>query len=102
MCLEVQSGGQITRVLVAIPYRIRHDYRVESSFNYNPSLRRDGDPFDTVELPLSIEEVAERLGIGEEAARAIVAASLQVARVSLKNPLPFQVSENFTSRKVGE
>jgi hypothetical protein len=99
----------MTGVLVANPYDIGHDCHMESTFEHNPPLLeqstpkrdsphwREGGLFDSIELPLTIKEVAERLGIGEEAAWAIVASSLQVSRISLKSPLPLQVSEKTTS-----
>src|ERR687898_452077 len=105
----------MTGVLVANPYNVGHDCHMESTFKHNPPLleqstppihdpplRREGGLSDSIELPLTIEEVAERLGISEEAACAIVASSLRVSRVSLKSPLPLQVSERTPSRQLGE
>jgi hypothetical protein len=100
--------------MVANPYNIGHYCHMESTFKHNPPLleqstpkrdsplRREGGLFDSIELPLTLKEVAERLGIGEEAARAIVASSLQVSQISLKSPLPSQVSEKTTSGQLGE
>jgi hypothetical protein len=97
-------------VLVANPYNVGHDCHMESTFKHNPPLleqitpkhdpplRREGELPDSIELPLTIKEVAERLGISEEAACAIFASSLRVSQVSLKSPLPLQVSEKTSSR----
>ena len=96
------QGVPITGVSVANPYNVGQDCHMESTFEHNPPLlkqstpkrdsplRREGGLFDSIELPLTIEEVAERLGISEEAACAIVVSSLQVSQVSLKSPLPRQ------------
>src|SRR3954447_1192339 len=98
-------GVPMTGGMVANPYNIRHDYHMESTYKHNPPLLkqstpkhdsplwREAEPVDSIELPLTIKEVAERLGISEESACAIVASSLQVSQISLKSPLPLQVSE---------
>ena len=97
--------------MVANPYNIGHDCHMESTFKDNPPLLKQSTPkhdsplwregvlFDSIELPLTIKEVAERLGISEEAARALAASSLQVSQISLKRPLPLQVSEKTSSRQ---
>jgi hypothetical protein len=99
----------MTGVMVANPYNVGHDCHMESTFKHNPPLLeqstpkrhsphwREGGLSDSIELPLTIKEVAERLGISEEAAWAIVASGLQVSRISLKSPLPLPVSEKTTS-----
>jgi hypothetical protein len=81
---------------VATPYNIGHDYHMESTFEHNPPLLkqntpkhdsppwREAEPVDSIELPLTIKEVAERLGISEESACAIVASGLQVSQISLR------------------
>jgi hypothetical protein len=54
---------------------------------HNPPLWQEERPLESIELPLTIEEqVAERLGICEEAARALVASSLQISQISFKKP----------------
>jgi hypothetical protein len=94
----------MTGVMVANPYNVGHDCHMESTFEHNPPLLEQSTPkrhsphwreaglLDSIELPLTLKEVAERLGISEEAAWAIVASSLQVSRISLKKPLPLQGS----------
>ena len=95
----------MTGGMVANPYNIGHDYHMESTFKHNPPLLkqstpkhdspllREAEPVDSIELPLTIKEVSERLGISEEAARAIVASGLQVSQISLRSPLAHQTSE---------
>jgi hypothetical protein len=102
----------LTGMMVASPYNIEHYYHMESTFEHNPPLLKqstlkhdpllwqEGELFDSIELPLTIEEVAERLGIGEEAARALVASGLRVSQISLESTLHLRVSQKANSRTV--
>src|SRR5918998_2648300 len=108
--LRFVQGVSMTGGTVATPYNIGHDYHMESTFEHNPPLLKqntpkhdsppwqEAEPVDSIELPLTIKEVAERLGISEESACAIVASSSQVSQISLKSPLPLQGSEKTHSR----
>lgn len=67
---------------------------MKSISKYNPPLRREDELLESIELPLTIQEVADQLGICEEAARAIVTSTLQASQISLRGPLALQSLEN--------